>query len=145
MICSNKPYNIYNTYWKCTVFCPEIDFWSLDWCKLLSTWRGLITDSRCQEKPVPGLQQTGSLSLLAGIFQPASRLARWTPHISSGENRCSRHTEIKRWLAPKCAGVPRPHDASQIFPFFSGSWEGSIWLSFVKCWRNWNILALCSI
>ena len=141
MIWSNMPYNIYNAYWTCTVFCPEIDFWSLDWCKQLSTWERFNYDSRCQEKPVPGLQQTGSFSLLAGIFHPASMLD--TSHLKQWEQMLQTHR--KRWLAPKCAGVPRPQDALQISPLFSGFWEGSIWLCFVKCWRNWDILALCSI
>lgn len=145
MTYSKMPYNIYNAYWKCTMFCSEIDFWSSDWCKQLSTWEGLITNSRCQEKLVPGLQQPGCLSLLAGTFHPPIRLThRDIPHLSS-ESRCSRHLEIKRrQLAIKYAGVPRPHDALQIFTPFSPVSRKFKCLSFLTCWWNRNVLAHCS-
>lgn len=128
MVCSEMPYNIYSAYCKCTVFCPEIDFWSLDWCKQLSTWERFNYQLQM-------LGEAGSRTLATWLILSASRYLPPPTQICTldishlgGESRCSRHLEIKRrWLVTKYAGVPRPCDASQIF---SGFWRGSKWLLF---------------
>lgn len=144
-IYSKVPYSIYDVYWKCTMFCPEIYFWSLDWCKQLSIWERFNYQLQMSREAGSRTPATWLfLSVSRYLPPPKQTCTLDTSHLSS-ENRCSRHLEIKRrWLATKYAGVPRPH-ALHIFSLFSGFWERSVWLSFLKCWGNWNILALCSI
>lgn len=93
MIYSKMTCKIYSAYWKCTMFCPEIDFWSLDWCKQLSTWERF--NYQLQMSGEAGSRTPATwLSLSASRYLPPryQTYTLDTSHVGS-KNRCSRHLE----------------------------------------------------
>lgn len=96
--------NIYNAYWKCTMFCPEIDFWSLDCCKQLSTWEKFNYQLQMSREAGSRIPATQLSCCARGYLPPPDQACTLdTSHLSS-KNRCSRHLEMKRrWLVIKYA------------------------------------------